>query len=320
MENYNNNNNNSNSNTNTNNSNLTHIFELYDRCSNTYKNIIEERNSLIRCQTHIFNTDDVEFFNSELTYIRSCMDRLFQIIITRCEHNNLFYNRRNHRYNRNHNFDSNINSNTNNNRNIWRNRNQNNNNTFSYSNGYNLNNSQLLYNVQPINNVQQTSLYNVRAETPLDASNVPPVSLELSNEDLDLFRIRNNITGTNRLNIHSNNNNESAINNVGLTGILRIISEFASPVTIAPTQEQIESATRRIVFEEIDEPINICCPISLERFEEEQVVSQIRHCGHIFNTIQLQEWFTEHVICPICRYDIRDYRENSNTIMNNRTV
>ncbi len=94
----------------------------------------------------------------------------------------------------------------------------------------------------------------------------------------------------------------------GFSGLIQLLNTFSSPVTIAPTQEQIEGATRRIRFEDIQCPRNVICPISLERFTNDQTVSQIRQCGHIFNTTELQTWFRENVRCPVCRYDIRDYR------------
>jgi hypothetical protein len=39
------------------------------------------------------------------------------------------------------------------------------------------------------------------------------------------------------------------------------------------------------------------------------MVTVIRHCGHIFNTEQLNTWFRSHCACPVCRYDIRNFNE-----------
>ena len=44
------------------------------------------------------------------------------------------------------------------------------------------------------------------------------------------------------------------------------------------------------------------------------MVTVIRHCGHIFNTNELNRWFTSHCNCPVCRYDIRDYNLNSSSV------
>ena len=43
------------------------------------------------------------------------------------------------------------------------------------------------------------------------------------------------------------------------------------------------------------------------------MVRQIIHCGHIFCQQEFQQWFENHVQCPVCRYDIRTYRPSSNS-------
>ena len=93
--------------------------------------------------------------------------------------------------------------------------------------------------------------------------------------------------------------------------LLRIFESFLTPVTIYPTPTQVELATRIVRFGEIVEPINNSCPISLDVFNENDVVTVIRYCGHIFNTIQINAWFTTNCRCPICRYDIRNYHSSS---------
>jgi hypothetical protein len=94
------------------------------------------------------------------------------------------------------------------------------------------------------------------------------------------------------------------------------LMDFQSNVPIIPTREQIISATREIQFGDIENPINTTCPISLETFQESDIVTQILRCGHSFNTRQLNTWFQSNVRCPMCRYDIREYNvanRSSNT-------
>jgi len=43
----------------------------------------------------------------------------------------------------------------------------------------------------------------------------------------------------------------------------------------------------------------------------EIIVSQIIPCGHIFCEDSFDEWFQSSVRCPVCRYDKRDYRNNT---------
>ena len=43
------------------------------------------------------------------------------------------------------------------------------------------------------------------------------------------------------------------------------------------------------------------------------MVTVIRHCGHIFNTDELNTWFRGHCNCPVCRYDIREDNSNASS-------
>jgi hypothetical protein len=90
------------------------------------------------------------------------------------------------------------------------------------------------------------------------------------------------------------------------------LSSFYDNVPVYPTTEQITNGTRRLLYSNIEEPLNVCCPITLERFESDNEVLQILGCSHIFNPNSLQQWFRSNVRCPICRYDIRDYIPSSN--------
>ena len=61
------------------------------------------------------------------------------------------------------------------------------------------------------------------------------------------------------------------------------------------------------MYRDIISPLNASCPILQQTFENDSIVSVIRHCGHIFNTDELNVWFESSCRCPVCRYDIRDY-------------
>ena len=86
---------------------------------------------------------------------------------------------------------------------------------------------------------------------------------------------------------------------------------FNEPVIVRPSMREIQNSTINTTFGSINNPINSSCPISLERFEDESEVSQIIHCGHVFNTSDLNVWFERNVRCPVCRYDIRRYSRTS---------
>jgi len=80
----------------------------------------------------------------------------------------------------------------------------------------------------------------------------------------------------------------------------------SSPVPIVPTREQVANASQVCLFEDIQEPINSICPITQQPFSLRDPVMRLTHCGHIFNVASINEWFSRHVRCPVCRHDIRD--------------
>ena len=90
-----------------------------------------------------------------------------------------------------------------------------------------------------------------------------------------------------------------ALNNLNLDPL--------APVIVRPTEEVIDNSTEEVVFGIVSNPMNSVCPITRERFGENDRVMQIVHCGHNFNPPSLRHWFQSNVRCPLCRYDIRDY-------------
>jgi len=93
--------------------------------------------------------------------------------------------------------------------------------------------------------------------------------------------------------------------NESLISILDNMNFDSVPVT--PTEEQINNACEDISFNLISNPINTSCPINLERFTNDSLITQIIFCGHCYSPDALRMWFTTNVRCPICRYDIRTY-------------
>ncbi len=57
-------------------------------------------------------------------------------------------------------------------------------------------------------------------------------------------------------------------------------------------------------FRFIDNPINEICPITRESFFQNQTVSMIKSCRHIFNKDALQIWLSNNHTCPTCRANI----------------
>jgi hypothetical protein len=84
--------------------------------------------------------------------------------------------------------------------------------------------------------------------------------------------------------------------------------ESLTPVIVRPTRAQIQVACEEMTFGEVQEPGNRSCPITQEEFNDDDNIMIIRQCGHIFNRDELNRWFQQNVRCPMCRYDIREYR------------
>lgn len=83
-------------------------------------------------------------------------------------------------------------------------------------------------------------------------------------------------------------------------------SLFSNGNNIPPTTYQISSATTVFTYDVSNNPLtsNIC-PISLEEFRDEEQLTRIHGCGHVFKTAELSRWFLRNSHCPSCRYDIR---------------
>lgn len=75
-------------------------------------------------------------------------------------------------------------------------------------------------------------------------------------------------------------------------------SNFMEPVPVVPTPAQIARGREVGVQTAAGTMCSIC---------QEEVTSSSRlRCGHDFHTECIDQWFTVHPTCPMCRVDIRD--------------
>ena len=81
---------------------------------------------------------------------------------------------------------------------------------------------------------------------------------------------------------------------------LNNLFENLTPVTVAPTSQQIINSTSIDFFRNIMNPINSICPITQQPFNLGDPVLRINHCGHVFTLSSIQEWFSSNVRCPVC--------------------
>ena len=108
-------------------------------------------------------------------------------------------------------------------------------------------------------------------------------------------------------NTNTNTNRSSASSQMS-----NILSSFLNTsVTIRPTAEQLEAASRLVRYGDITNPLSESCPISMDRFNIDDLVRQIHHCGHLFGPSQFDEWFQSNVRCPVCRFDVRNHATTS---------
>jgi hypothetical protein len=97
--------------------------------------------------------------------------------------------------------------------------------------------------------------------------------------------------------------------NIEHNRIGRTANWFNQNVIVAPTQEQIDSATANYEYSSETAVNNTNCPITLDEFQEGERVIRIEHCGHTFRRDAIQNWFQRNVRCPVCRYDIREFSQ-----------
>jgi len=122
---------------------------------------------------------------------------------------------------------------------------------------------------------------------------------EQNNNPNNMFNYMNNLQ-----NIMSSGQNSN--------NFLANIIPHLTPVMVRPTQNQISIACETVEFRTIENPPNSNCPITIEPFNPEDIITRIKYCGHCFKTDALNRWFTNNVRCPMCRYDIRTYINNQN--------
>jgi hypothetical protein len=123
----------------------------------------------------------------------------------------------------------------------------------------------------------------------------------------------------------SNSSNLLNLNNIineNLNNVVNLLNSYSNNRSV-PNDEVISRSTRLIIYSEIENPINDRCPISRELFQPNEIVTQIHHCGHIFNNNEINTWFERNLHCPVCRYNIRDYvltRDGSGNILNENNI
>jgi hypothetical protein len=118
---------------------------------------------------------------------------------------------------------------------------------------------------------------------------------------IDLKEIKNNIDSITGV----NNSRRAPLRNLYYRMEYIPIPDLES-VPVVASEDVINRNTRHVIFNEVVNPLNFDCPISLERFQDNSILTQIIGCGHLFCNNEIARWFRTNVHCPVCRYDIRD--------------
>jgi hypothetical protein len=193
--------------------------------------------------------------------------------------------------------------------------------------GNNMNNPYLLSNI-----LQQQPLIN-----PIISSMMSPIlsnRLNTSNEYDSLFMLPDR-----RLpNTFTSNTNTSPLNSL-LNRLPRLdlivydngriepinnqnFENFMEPVPVGSSIRHLRNAsTLENYIETYDEPNNQDnCTICQSNFQTGDIVRKLRGCNHYFHVDCVDRWFENSVICPVCRYDIRNYTASQQNSQETETV
>ena len=147
-----------------------------------------------------------------------------------------------------------------------------------------------------IDNINQ-SLENIFTNYLLSSLNNNITNLTTSTNDNDQYVIRFDTF------VPSNNNNNN--NNRDLSYNITDINYDNSYILVDNNDDISNSHLYNVSeFRLIESPINNICPITRERFYDNQNVLMIRNCRHIFNKSSLMMWINNHNSCPNCRASI----------------
>jgi hypothetical protein len=121
----------------------------------------------------------------------------------------------------------------------------------------------------------------------------------------------NNANNANNANIANNANNVNISSNSPNAYLLNYTLEDFENLSNVNMRALVKINTAKINYCCIAVPLNDTCPITQEEFTNNDQVTIIKNCGHIFKTSAINNWLFEHQTCPVCRHNILT---NSNII------
>jgi hypothetical protein len=108
--------------------------------------------------------------------------------------------------------------------------------------------------------------------------------------------------------IRNQSSNQSQMINL-ITGIIEQTasqdeSQQSEEETFEPYSINDTSLFNECKYNTIESPLNHCCPISFDQFNENDDVILIRKCKHIFKKTSIESWLSRSHKCPYCRTNI----------------
>jgi hypothetical protein len=95
------------------------------------------------------------------------------------------------------------------------------------------------------------------------------------------------------------------------------INRWTLPRNNIPTSLQIHDTTSTSKWKDIKNTTDQrLCPITQQDFYDNDDILKINQCGHIFKKDSLVTWFERSSLCPVCRHNILDPSNNTQTNLN----
>lgn len=95
---------------------------------------------------------------------------------------------------------------------------------------------------------------------------------------------------------------------------------YSTPQNTPLTQQEIRTLTTTLTYNNTtsSELTETRCPISLDNFQEGDILCKINACNHVFKKDNLLNWFRRNSKCPICRFNLRDALNRNRRAQNSR--
>lgn len=145
-----------------------------------------------------------------------------------------------------------------------------------------------------------------------------PNNIHLVNNINEISNNNYNPNNNYSLNNNYNSNSEYYWENINNNNLQNIFNQVFEEIRLMENENIynyiLDNCIRYNKFYEIENPLNDECPINQIEFQENDDVTIINNCNHIFNTEAIKHWFKSNYTCPLCRNNLlenTDYQPQS---------